>query len=80
MPVYPGGIWSGDQVPPHLTQVMGEAEDGGVGGRLLWITLPRIERCHPGQPTVAHHLQCGGVRGDSTQLISGGGTVGGIYQ
>ena len=65
------------QGPPPLKQVLGEAEDGGTDGRVLQITLTRRERRHPGQPTVAHHLQFGGGYGGSPQGIPGGGTGGG---
>ena len=43
MPGYPGGIWCGAQGPSPPPKVLGEAEDGGTGGRLLRSTLPRRE-------------------------------------
>ena len=36
-----------------------------------------IKRCHIGQPTVAHFIQCGGGRGGPPLGILGGGTGGG---
>ena len=72
-----GGIWHGSQVPPPPLQVLGEAEDGGADGKVIWITLPQRERRHSGRPNVAHHLQCGGGRGGPPLGILGGGTGGG---
>ena len=72
-----GGIWRRAQGPPPPPHVLGEASDGGAGGRVLQRTLLRRERRHPGRPTVAHHLQCGGGRGGLPLGILSGGTGGG---
>ena len=77
---YPGGIWRGSQGPSPPLKVLGEAEDGGAGKRVLCITPLRRERGHPGRPTVAHCFQCGGGRDGLTLEIPGGGTGGGRYQ
>ena len=77
MPVHPGWIWSASQVPPPPLQVLGEASDGGSGGRVLRRNLTQIDRCHSGQPTIAHHLQIVGGRGGLPLVILGGGTGGG---
>ena len=68
-----GGVWCRAQGPPRLPQILGEAEDGGAGGRVLLRNLPQRERSHPERLTVAHHLQFGGERGDSPRGIPGGG-------
>ena len=80
MHVHPGGIWRGDQGPPPPPQVLGAAEDGGIGGRLIWRTLPRIERRHSGRTTVSHHLQCGGGCGGPPLRTPDGGTGWGVQQ
>ena len=77
MPGYPGGIWRGSQGHAPPPQVLVEAEDGGAGGRVLRITLPQIERSHPGRPTVAHHFQCGSGRSGLPLGIPGSGIGGG---
>ena len=41
---YPGGLWRGAQGPSPPPTVLGEAEDCGEGGRVLWCTLLRRER------------------------------------
>ena len=46
---HPGGIWSGDQGPQPPLQVLLAASDGGVGRKLLRITLPRRERRDTGE-------------------------------
>ena len=56
--------------------VFSEAEDGGKGRRVLQCTIPQIERGDPGQPTVAHHFQCGGRRGGLPLVIPAGGGTG----
>ena len=48
MPGYPGGIWCGDQGPPPTLQILGDATDGGTGGRVLRKKLPRGEKCDTG--------------------------------
>ena len=73
---HPGGIWCGAQGPLPPLQVLGAAEDGGTGGRLLHRTLPRRYRRQSGRPTFTHHLQCGGGLGVTPLGVLGGGTGG----
>ena len=58
------GILEGCRVGTrHLStplMVLGEVEDSGTVGRVLWITLTRITRGHSGRTIVAHYFQCGG--------------------
>ena len=65
------------QVPSHPPRVLGEAEYGGAGRRLIQSTLLWRERGHPGRPTGAHHFQCVGGHGGSPLVIPAGGGTGG---
>ena len=75
MPGYPGGIWRGAQDSLLPLKVLGEAEDGGSGRRVIRSNLPRKERGHPVQPTFIQHFQCGdGHSGLPLKILVGGGT------
>ena len=71
-------VWA--QGPPPPQQVLVVSLDGGVGGRVIWRTLPRRERRYSGQPNAAHNLQCGGEHGGPPLRILGGGMEGGRQQ
>ena len=71
---YSGGIWCRSQGPPTPTQVLRAASYGGVGGRVLWRTLPRRERRNTRGSTVSHHLQCGGGHDGPPLGVLGDGT------
>ena len=73
MPGYPVGLCCGAQGPLPPLVVLGEAEDGGKGGRVLQCTLPWRERGDPEQPTVAHHFQCDGRHSGLPLVIPTGG-------
>ena len=68
-------LWGGSQVPPPPPQVMGEDSYGGAGGKVLWITLLRVESHGTGGPSVAHHLQCGGGHIFPTLGVPDGGRI-----
>ena len=74
---YPEGLLCGSQGPSPPPKVLGEAEDGGAGGRVLRSTLPRRERGYPGQPTFTHNFQCGVILGGLPLEIPAGGGTGG---
>ena len=74
MPRHPGGIRCGAQVSPPPPQVLVEASDGGVGGRLLRITILRRERRDAGGTTFSHHIQYGGGRIGLPLGVIGSGT------
>ena len=66
------GIRRGSQVPLPLPQVLGEAPDGGEGGRIIHRNFPRGERWNARGPAVSHHLQCGDGRSGPTLEIPDG--------
>ena len=55
------------------TEILGLAEGGYKGGRLLRISVSGIQVCDAGGPAILHHLQRGGGCGDATLVCSDGG-------
>ena len=73
MPGYHGGILRGDQGPLPSLHVLGEAPVGGKYRMVLHRNLLQGERRDEGEPTVNHHLQCGGGRSGMSLGIPDGG-------
>ena len=72
MPLNLRGIRRGTLIMPAPPDILGPAEDGGEGGRLIWVGVSGNQGRNAGGTYTPHHLQRGGGCGGMTLGCSDG--------